>query len=133
MNANEIIEYYVKCVEDYNKGWNIFEDVNHVIVFFGNTNFFNYEKLRVNRVHEIVIDFVINLMSSCKHDFDYIITELNKKIPNVDKKIHQRLEVENRCDKLVQFMLKRNSWRSNYAKKLKAYPNVINYEEEPIF
>ena len=133
MQVDEIIEYYVKCVEDYNKGWNIFEDANHVIVFFGNTKLFNYEKLRINRVHEIVIDFVINLMSNCKHDFDYIITELNKKIPNVDKKIHQRLEVENRCNKLVQFMLKRNAWRSGYAERLRLNPHLIYCESQPNF
>lgn len=130
MKVNEILEFYVECVEKYNKPWDIFEDANHVIVFFGNTELIKNKK---QRIYNTIIEFVIQLMSICESDFNYIITELNKKITNVDEKKYKRLQIENRCDKLTSFMLKKSAWRNNYAERLKTNSNLTRCQIEPIF
>lgn len=125
MNANEIIEFYVKCVEDYNQGWDIFEDGNHIIVFFGNTQIIELIK---KQIYGTVIDFVISKItsrSSAPDEFTYILEELNKRIPNINKK--------GRFNKLVTFMLKRSAWRSDYAERLRKDPSLIHNEIVPIF
>lgn len=133
MNSNEIIEYYVKCVEDYKQGWNIFEDGNHVIVFFGNTQIIELIK---RQIYGTVIEHVINKITSTDNtpdEFTYILKELNKRIPNIDKKLQKRIEVEGRCNKLVTFMLKRSAWRHDYAERLRKDPNLICTKIVPIF
>lgn len=133
MNANEIIEFYVKCVKDYNQGWDIFEDGNHVIVFFGNTQIIEFIK---RQIYGTVIDHVINKITNIDNtpdEFTYILKELNKKIPNINKKLQKRIEVDNRCNKLVTFMLKMNAWKSDYAERLRTDPSLIRTTIVPIF
>lgn len=133
MNSNEIIQFYVKCVEDYNQGWDIFEDGNYVIVFFGNTQIIELIK---RQIYGTVIEHVINKITSTDNtpdEFTYILKELNKRIPNIDKKLQKKIEVEGRCNKLVTFMLKMSAWRRYYAEKLRKDPSLIHTKIVPIF